>query len=307
MPSLTDTLKCVATQDYPKDQYEIIIIDNGLTPAENLRELCDETALPPIRYIHEPKNGATNARHTGVKLSKGDFLVFIDDDILCDPTWLGKIVAPLENKNVALVTGKAVLKYEAEPPEWIGQFRMYLSGLDYGDDEHVLSKDESVCSCNMAARRDAFFQVGGLNVCYYGDPKLLHYSGDGECGLARKIHNAGYKIWYSSEAWLYHRVAPGRITLEYMERRAKNAGIETVFRLYRYDATHCVELILPALKFAAKSVCHWVLKWTTKAKSHAWFGHHVASLQHFHSLVQCGRLLCSKKLRSHTKTPTYLI
>ena len=140
---LFDSLRCVSQQDLPSEQYEIIIVDNGPQMSTEVQALSRENALPSIRYLHEPKNGPTNARHKGVKASTGEILVFIDDDILCEPQWLGKLLAPFEDPAISLVGGKVVLKFDEEPPAWIYQFKSQLSGLDLGDSPRPMKREES--------------------------------------------------------------------------------------------------------------------------------------------------------------------
>ena len=158
----------------------------------------------------------------------------------------------------------------------------------------------------MAVRKMILFDVGGFNPDGFGDHSLIRYRGDGESGLARKIHEAGHSVWYSPEAFLEHRVPDSRMTLEYISRRAENSGIEAIYRFYRYRLHYNPTIVLFGLKYAAKAIYHWALKWTNLRKSPAWFRHYAASIQHFHSVAQCLRLICSKELRMHTKMPTYL-
>ena len=305
---LKDALSSILNQDFPKEDFEVLLVDNSEHPTPSFIERYDSLPGDHLRYIHEPQNGLEFARRAGARSARGDILVYVDDDVICPNGWLAAMAKAFENPDVMLVGGKVDLHFEAAVPDWVQQFHTLLSKSQFGAESRRLKRYESVIGCNMGVRRKVWADVGGFNpeVCS-GDPWLIRYRGDGECGFSRKIHDAGLIVWYEADAWLHHRVPASRMTLKYMKHRIRDAGVETVYRLYRYDLESCRQLALPALKFGAKALCHWALKWTKEGKSPAWFGHHVSSLQHFHSVVQCGRLLCSKKLRAHTKAPTYLV
>lgn len=303
---LVDALQSLAKQDFPRGAFEVVIVDNAETPTEELQKQYNGCYDLTLRYVHEPINGLHHARHTGGRKAHGDILVFIDDDVICPPGWLSAMIAPFDDKKVAMVAGKVILRYESPPPEWIGQFSSSLSALDLGEMPHAIAPYGSAVGCNMAVRRKAIFDVGGFNPDGFGDRSLIRYRGDGECGLARKIHDAKHLVWYSPEAFLEHRVPDSRMTMEYVGRRAENSGVEAVYHVYRYRLHHATALVGCGLKYAAKSLCHWALKSTNRRKSPAWFSHYSASTQHFHSVKQCARLVCSKRLREYTKASTYL-
>jgi glucosyl-dolichyl phosphate glucuronosyltransferase len=308
VPLVKDTLTCLINQEYPEENYEIIIVDNSFDQCIELERLVRESLFQNIIYLHEPKNGATNARHTGVRHSKGEVLIFIDDDVLFDKTWLIYMLNPFKSPKTGLVAGKVVLKYEVyPPPSWILQFNSYLSGLDYGEKGGYLEPYSGVYSCNMAIRANVFSEVKGLNVCYYGDEKLLYLSGDGESGLAKKVYDSEYLVWYSPEAMVLHRVIKTRISISYMHKRAVNAGIETVYRLYRYNNQSILLLCLKYYpKFIVKCNIHRLLALFYKKETDKRIKHYISSTQHYSSSKQLLILLISKSTRNHTKRKDYL-
>jgi len=45
---------------------------------------CNKKRKRKVIYIKEPKIGLYNARHTGARVAKGEILVYVDDDVICD-------------------------------------------------------------------------------------------------------------------------------------------------------------------------------------------------------------------------------
>ena len=75
---LRRTLQALKDQTLPKEQWELLVIDNA--SKETLSEKWDLTWHPHARHIFEPQLGLTNARLRSIKESGYELLVFVDDD-----------------------------------------------------------------------------------------------------------------------------------------------------------------------------------------------------------------------------------
>ncbi len=68
-------------QNYPKDKYEIVLVDDGSSDGtkEVLRELN-----PPCKftYLYQENAGLSAARNVGINAAEGEIILFVDDDIL---------------------------------------------------------------------------------------------------------------------------------------------------------------------------------------------------------------------------------
>jgi len=96
------TLESIQSQTY--ENIEIIVVDDGTPGNENAR-LCEQ--FPKVAY-HKIENsgGPARPRNTGIKLAKGDFMAFTDDDDIWLPMKLEKQIAILRaNPEHGLVHG----------------------------------------------------------------------------------------------------------------------------------------------------------------------------------------------------------
>jgi len=306
---LKDTVISVQNQEFPDDEYEIIVIDNS--PDANISSIVDcanQNNNRCIQYIREKKMGLIHARHCGARQAKGDLLIYVDDDIIASPTWLKAIVKPFENPDVGCVGGKVLPQWEAERPSWLSQFNSgYLSLLDLGDKTIELKKT-NIWGCNMAVRKNLLFALGGFHPDGIGDRNQIWFRGNGECGLEKKIYNIGFKLIYEPKAMLYHRISASRLTLKHFNWRLFKQGIDDSYVYIRDMRMHnkhffyiriMKEIVLCYIR-AGKAYFNSVIKKDKKIrlKADVWYWN--GKSQH---LI---RTLISKKLRQHIFRHSYL-
>lgn len=220
--SLTDVLYVCSA--------ELLVVDN--TRYATLERVVNANAQN-VRYVHEPVVGLLSARHRGFEQAKGDLLVYIDDDVTVNKTWLTGIVEAFKDSEVHLVGGRCLPLYEVPPPAWIkshftttitdGWHCSWLSLIDQGDRVKDCEPD-FVFGLNFAIRKSTLVELGGFHPdCV---PEFLQYiQGDGETGLTRKLHERGLRAVYQPKASLQHRIPASRLTPLYFCKRAFYQGI----------------------------------------------------------------------------------
>lgn len=95
---IENTIHNVLSQEYCN--FEIVIVNDG--SKDKTGEILDRlAALHPdkLRVIHIPNGGVTNARLTGVRAAKGDWIAFVDGDDLIDPTIYTTLLRNAQEKN----------------------------------------------------------------------------------------------------------------------------------------------------------------------------------------------------------------
>ena len=166
--TLDDTLADLRAQSYP--DYEVLVIDQN--PDAVPREGATVYQLP------EPHMCV--ARNVGIRASKGEIVVFVDDDVRMAPGFLGKHVAAYSD-GVGCVAG------------WID------SPVPHKNWKPEASELRSPIGCNMSFRRLALEQVGGFDSFMRAQATF----GD-ETELAHRLRVAGWKIKTAPEAVLTH-------------------------------------------------------------------------------------------------------
>jgi len=97
---LPDAIKSIWLQAYAA--VEIIVVDDGST--DNTEEILSD--IPGIKYIYQNNQGLSAARNTGIKNSKGDYMVFLDaDDWLLEGAIKTNLDYLKQNTALAFVSG----------------------------------------------------------------------------------------------------------------------------------------------------------------------------------------------------------
>ena len=90
---LEECVESLVNQNFPNSEYEVLIVDDGSTDCRT-GLLCDQltSKFGVVRTIHQENGGLSSARNTGIKNSKGDYLLFVDgDDFWSNPEFLDKL------------------------------------------------------------------------------------------------------------------------------------------------------------------------------------------------------------------------
>ncbi len=184
---LKNCINNILKQTY--DDYEIIIV----TEADENEEF-DKTRILRVGRI-----SPAIKRNKGVEISKGDIIVFIDDDAYPEKDWLENAIKHFKNKNIAAVGGPGIM-----PPE--STFFQKISGLvyelsskntyyRYRKGNKVLEIDDYP-TFNLFVRKEDFNNVNGFNSKYWGgEDTQLCYS------LTQKLNK---KIIYDPDVLVYH-------------------------------------------------------------------------------------------------------
>ncbi|HWI08992.1 MAG TPA: glycosyltransferase [Solirubrobacteraceae bacterium] len=190
---LRDSIESILAGDRLPD--EIVVADQSADARASLPGRAD------VEIVHLPLAtvGSSRARNAGIAAARGDFLVFVDDDVRAARDWLGQIVDALAASPQRTAVTGAVLSDAAGdghvPSQTSRMTPFTFSGRLFSD---------PLFAGNMALRRSAFEEVGLFDE-RLGAGGLFPAAGDNDFGY--RLLEAGYEIAFVPDAILYHRGA----------------------------------------------------------------------------------------------------
>lgn len=204
-------------------RWDVIVVDNNST--DRTRQVVDAEATDfpvPLRYLFEPRQGKSIALNAGLCHTRGDVVVFTDDDVVVTPAWLDAACAPLEKDARLAYTGGPVRPlWQSQPPAWLDQHRGDLWGtlaiLDYGSAPFVFEARQRVpIGANMAVRRSLIEQIGGFHPDLGRRGQSL--IGQEQAEFFARARAQGARGGYAPLMEVHHHVPAERLTKRYFRR-----------------------------------------------------------------------------------------
>jgi cellulose synthase/poly-beta-1,6-N-acetylglucosamine synthase-like glycosyltransferase len=196
-------LKAVTSLDYPS--FDVLVVDNAPSDGQ-AREVA---ARWRVRYVAEPLPGVSRARNRGVRETNAEIIAYLDDDSICEPSWLSSLVEEFKDPLVMAVTARFLpLRVTTEAQ------RMFvrMGGLDLGEERLALDRQTPLWfersnfggiggTASMAFRRRAFDVWEGFNE-RLGRGTIL--DGGEEPYAFFSLIERGYRVVYAPRAVVYH-------------------------------------------------------------------------------------------------------
>lgn len=129
---LRRTLDALKVQTLSREQWELLLIDNA--SKEPLALAWDLSWHPHARHIREDELGLTPARVRGIRESKGELLIFVDDDNVLALSFLETALSIHHKFGQlgAFGAGQIIAEFERQPDN---DLKPYLKMLSIRDDK----------------------------------------------------------------------------------------------------------------------------------------------------------------------------
>lgn len=223
---LVRVLNCLKDQNYNFSDFEIVLINNNST--DNTEQVCEEFALNNAYlnfiYFVEKSKGLSYARNTGIKFSRGEWVIFLDDDAEPVPDYLLNITTFLEKHPDCIAAGGRIYpNYETSEPKWMSKFLLPLvSAIDLGNKVKKFPADKYPIGANMLFLKSVFGKIGLFNVELGRKGNQL--LGGEEKEIFMKLRESTNMIYYIPNAIVYHFIPAKRLKLDFIKTLAIKVG-----------------------------------------------------------------------------------
>lgn len=195
-------LEALERQTYPRQCYEIIVVDNA--SVEDIKDVVNE--FSQVKYAFEPQPGSYAARNKGISQAKGEVIAFTDSDCIPDVDWIQQGVNRLQSiDNCGLVAGRIDLFFRN--PEHPTAVEIYESiEMNFSQEENI-EKSHFGVTANLFTFKHVIDKVGCFNC-------TLKSGGDREWG--QRVFEAGYQQIYANDVLISH---PARHSFSQLRKR----------------------------------------------------------------------------------------
>jgi len=184
-------LEALATQTYPQNSYEIIVVDNGSNDLTYIPEIT--ATFSQVKTAQETTPGSYAARNKAISLIKGELIAFTDADCIPAQNWLENGVKNLLNTpNCGIVAGHVELFFQDS--NQLTPVEIYEKVTAF-DQKKLVERDRYGATANIFTFKSIFTKVGLFN-------QTLKSGGDLEWG--KRVFAAGYQLLYAPDTLVYH-------------------------------------------------------------------------------------------------------
>jgi len=195
---IADCLSSLLQIDYPKDCYEVIVIDNG--SSDRTVEIA-ETFDVQVHVKTGVKVGGV--RNYGASKAKGDVFVFIDGDCVVNEGILAECAISFSTERIGAVGGACLLR---DNPNWVETGWVIFEKLEK-------QRTNILAGSSFIVKKSIFQALGGFDV---------HINAGEDTKLSKKIAEQ-YEIWKLPNCAVIHLGYP-RTILEFSKRQFWHAS-----------------------------------------------------------------------------------
>ena len=182
---ISDCLNSLLALDYPKNKYEIIIINDGST--DKTADIINDfvKTYPNIVLLSKENGGKASAQNLGLKHASGRFILIVDADAVVEREWISKILKDLKDFDVVLGS-----YFAKETNTWLERMQNahYLIKFKFGG-----FKGRPAIGVNNGFRREVVEKIG-----YFNESKTS-ITGD----FIKRSEEAGFKINFDPEITVF--------------------------------------------------------------------------------------------------------
>jgi len=186
-------LRALAGQNYPRDRFEVVVVDDGSTisPKASVEGFLNKLNMRLLGQLH---SGPAAARNYGARHAIGNFLAFTDDDCAPSPSWLQTLAAGFDSFPDCALGGRTI---NGVPNNLYSTTSQLVIDYLYTHYNPNRQRATFLTSNNLALPAERFHALGGFDAawkCAAGEDREL----------CDRWVSHGYRMVYVPEAVVEH-------------------------------------------------------------------------------------------------------
>lgn len=193
-------LTSLEKQTYPRDSFEIIVVDNG--SHQDTGQLASRFN---IRLAHETGiRSSYAARNKGIQMARGEILCFTDSDCTAAENWISEGVKTLREQGADLVGGNVVFTFSTK--KRASEFYDAITNMQI---ETIVRERGVAITANLFVRKHVIDTIGLFP---------HHLKSGGDIYFTAKAVQNKFHLVYSQDAYVCH---PARPFLRLLQKSAR--------------------------------------------------------------------------------------
>ncbi|HET9533651.1 MAG TPA: glycosyltransferase [Blastocatellia bacterium] len=223
--ALARTLDLLSKQRF-EYRWEAIVVNNRST--DDTDEVVRLQRFPvPLRLVHESTPGAAAARNAGARVATGQYLIFLDNDILVEPDFAQRHYDSLREYKGCWILGHVVtLSVQERTP--FGRFR--AAHCAPASPSQGIVEVKGLAGANVSMPRADFERLGGFDETFRG-------ASVEDLELAIRAWQAGIKVMFNPGIVGVHNDWAGSSIRDYCLRQRLYSRSEPLL-WSKYGAAH---------------------------------------------------------------------
>lgn len=176
-PYIKKCIQSLVNQNVPKNEYEIIIVDDG-SPDNSIKIVEESFSEPNIRIVRKQNGGLSSARNAGFAVAQGEYVWFVDSDDWIEDNCLKDLFKFMDG-NVRTI---AMSRFIPEG-DWSDSFynktdETVETGLQLCAGPHLTAAQFYICNSEFLRENKLSFYEGILHEDSEYTPRMLYLAGD---------------------------------------------------------------------------------------------------------------------------------
>lgn len=269
---LRKLLDSILGQNLPDNiKLQVIVVDNDMAKsAEHILKEYENRDNIAFEYFVQPEKNISLTRNVAVDNSKGEYLLFIDDDEEADKNWIIKHLEAITKYGADGVFGIVLPDYHAKTPKWVRNSDYFNRNIPItGEKATYLGTGNCIVKSSLIKN-----ELGPFDLDY-------GITGGEDTHLFTRLEKKGAKFISSLEAIASEFIPPERTTMRWLIKKSFQTGntatrrmienannkllrkVELFFRAIVFETISLILIIvhLPSKKLTAK----WLMKFASNA------------------------------------------
>lgn len=286
---------------YPKNRYEVIMVDN-CSHDDSVDYVTQR--YPWVKVVRLKRNyGFTAGNNIGVKLSIGEYVVLLNNDVVVSRDWLIELVKKAIQYSNSIITSKAfflhdpeIINHDGSKATLVGRGFCTNCGVKDNAIPNSIKQSRFVIQpygASMLIKKNIFEELGGFDEDYWTSLEDL------DLGLRAWLY--GYKVIYVPSSIFYH-VAGGtagkgsRMTDTMIFHTTKNSYMNI---LKCFDLSHVLLGVFFSLVYYIDTAAWFAVRMKKLHAATLIIQGHLWVLENFGSIMRKRKIIQKKRRLSY--------